>query len=301
MRVDRPRHQTVRTDAGAAPTTSTTASTTTSTSTTTTGSTTREVPWAPTMHRPALTKATSTEVGRSQLDAQTKPPPDGRRFAQERLAEIAALARLGVPTAVVFDLDNTVFDTRHRTLQAGRAFDEAKGTRFFADVEVDVIGVDGHATATALGLKDPHHADFVAFWEIHFWTPEHLAHDEPIDEMVALVRAAQEAGADVTFLTGRVQSFHAASLEQLRAAGLDVTVDDVVCKPDLSVRTGPFKSEWLEAQRARGVEIGFFVTEGVRDLRHLEATIPDLPLLRLDCSFEDGHGLRHLPTLPKPF
>lgn len=243
----------------------------------------------------------TTEVSRSRLDVQTRPPPDGHRFARERLAEIAALTRLGVPAAVVFDLDNTVFDTRHRTLSAGRAFDEAKGTRFFADVEVDVMGVDGHATATALGLEDPHHADFVAFWDIHFWTPEHLAHDEPIAEMVALVRAAQEAGADVTFLTGRVQTFHAASLEQLRAAGLDVTADDVVCKPDLSVRTGPFKSAWLEQVQARGVEIGFFVTEGVRDLTHLEGALPGLPLLRLDCSFEDGSGLRHLPTLPKPF
>jgi phosphoglycolate phosphatase-like HAD superfamily hydrolase len=262
---------------------------------------TPKMPWAPTTTRPPTSNLSTRDVARSQLEAQTRPPPDGHRFARERLAEIAALARLGVPTAVVFDLDNTLFDTRHRTLSAGRAFDAAKGTRFFADVDVAAMGVDGHATATALGLEDPHHADFVAFWDVHFWTPEHLAHDAPIDEMVALVRAAQAAGAEVTFLTGRIQSFHAASLDQLRAAGLDVDADDVVCKPDLSVRTGPFKSAWLEEMRGCGVEIGFFVTEGVRDLTHLAATLPDLPLLRLDCSFEDGAGLAHLPTLPKPF
>lgn len=237
----------------------------------------------------------------SRLDAQTKPSPDGRRFAAERLAEVATLARLGVKTAVVFDLDNTVFDTRHRTLQAGLSFDAAKGTSFFAEVTVDVIGVDASATAAALGLEDPHKSDFIAFWDVFFWTPENLAHDAPIDDMVQLAKAAQDAGARVTFLTGRIQSFHGASLDQLRAAGLDISADDVVCKPDLATRTGPFKSAWLEQLTASGVEIGFFVTEGARDLTHLASTVPEVPLLRLDCAFEDAGHLRHLPTWPSPF
>ena len=261
-----------------------------------------QVPWAPRTTTPATTSmATVGDIARSRLDAQTKPPPDGRRFAQQRLDELATLARLGVPTAVVFDLDNTVFDTRHRTLQAGRAFDAAKGTAFFADVSVDVIGVDGHATAQALGLEDPHKSDFVAFWDVYFWTPENLGHDAPIGDMVELAKAAQEAGAQVTFLTGRIQSFHGASLDQLRAAGLDVSADDVVCKPDIATRTGPFKSAHLEQLTAAGVEIGFFVTEGARDLTWLATATPHVPLLRLDCSFEDAGHLRHLPTWPAPF
>jgi hypothetical protein len=237
----------------------------------------------------------------TSLQLQPQPAPDGRRFASARLAELATLARLGVPTVVVFDLDNTVFDTRHRTLQAGRAYDAHHGTSFFSEATVDAIAVDGRRTAAALGLPAPHDGAFAAFWDAFFWTPDHLMHDEPIDDIVALVQAAQASSSRVMFLTGRIQSFHEASLAQLRRIGLDVDATDVVCKPDLSVRTGPFKSAWLEDVVTRGVEVGFFVTEGVSDLRHVEARLPSLPLLRLDCSFEDGAALAHLPTLPRPF
>lgn len=260
------------------------------------------IPWGPTTTTRLPTPLpTTTTPAVSRLLVQAAPPPDGRRFADGRLHELATLGRLGVKTAVVFDLDNTVFDTRHRTLQAGIAFDAAHGTTFFAGASVDVIGADGTSTAAKLGLVDPHASEFVAFWDIFFWTPENLALDKPIADMVALVQAAQASGAQVTFLTGRVQTFQEASLLQLQAAGLDVALDDVVCKPDIAVRTGPFKVEHLQAMARAGVELGFFVTEGSRDLLHLHGALPELPLLRLACSFEQDRGLTHLPTWPAPF
>jgi len=282
-----------------APTVSTSVAATTSTSEATTA--TPGIPWGPTTTRLPTLLPTTTTPAVSRLLVQAAPPPDGRRFADSRLQELATLSRLGLKTAVVFDLDNTVFDTRHRTLQAGVAFDAAHGTTFFAGASVDVIGADGTSTAAKLGLVDPHAGEFVAFWDIFFWTPDNLAHDKPIADMVALVQAAQASGAQVTFLTGRVQSFQEASLQQLQAAGLDVALDDVVCKPDIAVRTGPFKVEHLQALERGGVELGFFVTEGSRDLLHLHGALPELPLLRLACSFEQDRGLTHLPTWPAPF
>jgi phosphoglycolate phosphatase-like HAD superfamily hydrolase len=259
------------------------------------------IPWGPTTTRLPTPLPATTTPAISRLLVQAAPPPDGRRFADTRLHELATLSRLGVRTAVVFDLDNTVFDTRHRTLQAGFAFDAAHGTTFFSGASVDVIGADGASTAAKLGLVDPHASEFVAFWDIFFWTPENLALDKPIADMVALVQAAQASGAQVTFLTGRVQTFQEASLQQLQAAGLDVALDDVICKPDIAVRTGPFKVEHLQAMARGGVELGFFVTEGSRDLLHLHGALPELPLLRLACSFEQDRGLTHLPTWPEPF
>lgn len=279
--------------------TTSTASITPTTMTATSTTITTTAPLPPTS-RPA-TPSSPQAAQASLLAAKASPSPDGRAFAAARLRKLGQLARLGVPTAVVFDLDNTVFDTRHRTLQAGLAFDAEKGTSFFADKGAADMGVGGKETAAALGLTDPHAADFVAFWDVFFWTPDNLAHDAPIADMVALAKAAQEAGAQVKFLTGRIQSFQSASLLQLRAAGLNVAADDVMCKPDLGTRTGPFKATVLSAMQAEGVELGFFVTEGSRDLLHLEGALKALPLLRLECHLEDTRAVRHLPTWPSPF
>ncbi len=216
---------------------------------------------------------------------QGRGAPDGVRFVAERLAEITTLTRLGVPVAVVFDLDNTVFDTRHRTLHAAQQFDRDRGTEHFAGVTVSDMAVDGRTTAQQLGLADDVIESFGAFWDQSFWTPAHLAHDAPIGDMVELVHRARAAGAAVKFLTGRIATFHADSVAQLKKAGVDVDDGDVCCKPDLSVRTGPFKEAMLTTWSGDAA-LGFFVTEGVRDLLHLQGALSDLPLLRLDCSLE---------------
>ena len=82
---------------------------------------------------------------------------------------------------------------------------------------------------------------------------------------------------------------------------MDIADVDVICKPDLNTRTGPFQADVLVELQASGVEIGFFVTEGSRDLLHLEGALNTLPLLRLECHLEDASAVRHLPTWPSPF
>ncbi|MDP2341787.1 MAG: hypothetical protein Q8O67_12585 [Deltaproteobacteria bacterium] len=232
--------------------------------------------------------------------AQTRPPIDGKKWVTERLAELSKLVRLGVPVTVVFDLDNTVFDTRTRTLHAAKAFDAANGTDHFAGVDVADMQVDGRSTAIKLGLADAVIEGFAAFWEKSFWTPAHLAHDVPIPEMVDLVKRAQEAGATVKFLTGRIETFHGDTMLALKRAGLDVNPTNLVCKPSERVRTAPFKDIHLKAWSSSS-ELGFFVTEGTRDLLHMKGFLPDVPLLRLDCTFEDPKGLAHVPVWPRFF
>jgi hypothetical protein len=234
------------------------------------------------------------------VQQKQKPSPDGRTWVGERLREIAALTKIGVPVTVVFDLDNTVFDTRHRTLHALQQFDVVNGTEHFKDATVSDMQVDGRLTATALGLQNDLIEAASTFWEISFWTPENLKYDVPIGDMVELVRRARDAGATVKFLTGRVASFHEDTLLQLKKAGIDTAGGDVVCKPDMHTRTAPFKELHLKAW-SQASELGFFVTEGTRDLEHVQGFLPDVPLLRLDCSFEDATRVRRLPLWPGAF
>ena len=162
------------------------------------------------------------------------------------------------------------------------------------------MGVDAFDTGSKLGLAAAVVEAFTAFWERSFFTPAHLAHDVPISPMVDLVHRAQAAGATVKFLSGRCENFHSESLKQLHRAGVDAAAADVVCKLDVSVNTQAFKEQHIKAWSSSS-ELGFFVTEGTRDLRHLQACLPDVPLLRLGCSFEDPAGLARVPLWPAVF
>ncbi len=233
--------------------------------------------------------------------ARVRPPIDGRKWVAARLQEIEQLTKkIKMPVTVVFDLDNTVFDTRGRTLHAARAFDAANGTSYFAGRDLADIAVDGRSTATKLRLPGAVVEAFAAFWEQSFWTPANLAHDVPMQEMVDLVKRSQAAGATVKFLTGRWESFHDDTMLGLKKAGLDVDPKDLVCKPKDGPSTPAFKEIHLKAWSASS-ELGFFVTEGVADLKHVKGFLPDLPLLRLDCTFEDASGLAALPVWPRIF
>ena len=244
----------------------------------------------------------ASNVGINVVGVRSAIPsfPDGQKWVAKRLCEIAALTKLGVPVSVVFDLDNTVFDTRHRTLFALREFDRLQGTSHFAQVSVDDVQLDAAATATKLGLPPSVVDGAQHVWSTAFWTPDNLVHDQPIADMVELIHRCQAAGATVKFLTGRTQPFHQASLDQLKKAGVDVAAADVVCKPDVRVKTAPFKEQTMMAW-AQQAELGFFVTEGVRDLEHMQSFFKELPLLRLDCSLEEGHRLPHVPRWPAAF
>lgn len=234
--------------------------------------------------------------------------PDGQKWVAQRLKEIAALTKLGMPVSVVFDLDNTVFDTRHRTLHALHTFDRqevaAGRVARFSDVKIDDVLLDAAATATKLQAQLGLSQDVIdaaqAVWKTSFWTPANLVHDQPIADMVELIHRAQAAGATVKFLTGRTAPFHQASLDQLRKAGVVLDDDDVVCKPDVTVQTAPFKEQTMIGW-AQKAELGFFVTEGVRDLEHMQSFFKELPLLRLDCSLEDGARLPQIPRWPAAF
>lgn len=200
----------------------------------------------------------------------------------------AQLELLAPGDIVVFDLDNTLFDTRPRTLAAAADFDAARTSDWFRALTLPMVAHDGRATARCPALPPPPEPVVDAFgthWDDCFWRPESLAFDTPLPDIVRWAVAARERGLDVRYLTGRVAYLQAASHEALRRIGLEPAPGALACKPDLSFRTGPWKCDVLATWR-REARIGWFVTEGRRDLACLQAVVPDLPRVLLDCSFE---------------
>lgn len=198
-------------------------------------------------------------------------PPDGWRFCEAALADIKARKARGEKVRAVFDIDDTLSESRQRTLCLAKDWDTAHGTNFFSQLKISQVRATGFETAQALGLPAPLTRAFQEYWDVEFWKAERFVHDTPIVPMVKLAERARAAGAQVIFLTGRVDSLKEATIAQLRRFGLkDVTEKTVVSKEDLSVGTAQFKVKWLEQSANEGHHLAFFVTESRRDVAAIQ-------------------------------
>ena len=231
----------------------------------------------------------------SRAAAPTSRPiaPDGRKFCEAALADIKARTALGEKVRVVFDIDDTLSEGRARTFAVAKAWDQENGTHYFDRLVVAQVGHDGAETAQALNLPAAVGTAFQAHWDVEFWKGESFVHDTPIAPMVNLAKRAKAAGAEVIFLTGRVDALEAATIAQLQRFGLkDVNADTVVSKPDLSVRTGPFKTQWLKTSEAAGHHLAFFITESRRDVAAVQQGFAGAPTVLLESAVAGKEAVR---------
>lgn len=201
----------------------------------------------------------------------TDGPPCAMAYCSAALAEIRRIkaADPGRRCVVFFDLDNTLFETRARTLHVLGLWDAAHGTSHFAGLELAHVGWNAQETCEALGLSAI--ADDVqTFWDDAFWSGVHFDRDLVMTDLAKLARDAELAGAEVHYLTGRIDALRDASRGQLERAGLPLASDrHLHLKPDLDTRTSPFKAEVLHATMASGAFVGWFATDSVREVDEL--------------------------------
>jgi predicted kinase len=273
------------------------------------------------LHLQALSGAsTKTPQGGAVGPVTTKPFGGDSAFDAMLLARGArafdhafdrtkALVALGKTVVWAVDLDNTLYDTRARTLAAGKSFDAAHGTTYFAAIDTNDlsrIGRDGKATAKNVGMSDADAAAFRAHWDTAFWDPKNVAHDIELPEVVARVQSLIEAGATFRYVTGRAEAWHddatgqtlgyrSDTLARLRASGLPASDEALVLKPDVGTDTSTFKRDVLVALDAReDTVVAGFVTDTLHELiamRHVDS----IPCFWVRTSFELA---RHSATPP---
>lgn len=231
----------------------------------------------PALGRPALAPVVPGSLSLLALRAGGVPeaegPPCAMAYCAAALAEIRRIkaAEPGRRCVVFFDLDNTLFETRARTLHVLQLWDEAHGTSHFAALDLAGVGWDAKATCEALGLSAI--ADDVQnFWNDAFWSGAHFDRDLVMTDLAKLAREAGLAGAEVHYLTGRIEALRGPSRGQLERAELPLASDrHLHLKPDLDTRTSPFKAEVLHATMASGAFVGWFATDSVREVDELRA------------------------------
>lgn len=233
----------------------------------------------------------------------------GARAFEHALERTRTLAAAGTTVVWAVDLDNTLYDTRARTLAAGKSFDAAHGTTYFASIDTSDlgrIGRDGKATAVNVGMSEQHAASFRAHWDVAFWDPAMLAHDVELPDVVAKVQGLIEAGATIRYVTGRAErwtddvtgqtlGYRADTLARLARSGLPATDETLVLKPKVGEDTSTFKRDALVAMEAKdNTVVAGFVTDTLHELiamRHTES----IPCFWVRTSFELA---RHTATPP---
>ncbi|MCC7386936.1 MAG: hypothetical protein IT384_34180 [Deltaproteobacteria bacterium] len=234
---------------------------------------------------------------------------DGLTACARILAEIADIKQREPHRRVVvsFDLDNTLFETRQRTLEVLKAYDawsERQGPRRFDGLILDAVGLNARHTLDLLELAegkkiDGHERQAIHdFWLGGFWEGAHFLRDLVIEPVFALAWAAKAVGAEVTYVTGRVNK--AATLAQLEHAGLpDAIAGNLFCKPTVETDTQQFKADVFNQWLDRGDHVGWFLTEGCRDIEEILKRVPRLPCIRLPFPYEvPGEAIAHVPVLP---
>jgi hypothetical protein len=205
-----------------------------------------------------------------------QPSKDIDARIMEVLHTILEMKKAGVTPALVFDVDNTLVDTRYRTMAAARAF-VLNGERPLAHATLETVGYLPSETCANNRIDDPDvQRAFADFFDDYFWRESSFTHDQPIEMTIALAQLAEKLGAEIYFLTGRTETFRDLTKDKLEELGLTVKSKEhlIMKSPERDAegnleKTEPFKARELRRLDRRKVKVAGYVTEGSRDLRYL--------------------------------
>ncbi len=155
---------------------------------------------------------------------------------------------------VVFDLDGTLLDNRPRTAAILRElialWPEAAAAKL-RQLGVEQIRYDMADTFAQLGLEDERLlAAARRHWQERFFYDQTLHHDQPLPGAVAFARACWEAGAALSYFTGRdLPNMALGTFASLRDHGFPIGLPgtELVLKPHVSQSDAAFKREALPA------------------------------------------------------
>lgn len=140
------------------------------------------------------------------------------------LERVRQSAQAGRRPLVVFDLDDTLFDTRWRTLINLRAWGHSHGEQRLIDLQLEDVRYELTGTLRNAGLSSGEIAGTlgraIASFQSQHWFDYQL--DRPFPGALEWVRAVVAAGGQIVYVTGRSEVRRAASEAVLAEAGFPV-------------------------------------------------------------------------------
>ena len=187
------------------------------------------------------------------------------------LDRVTDAARTGTRPLVVFDLDDTLINTRARNLRILSAFIASPAIQSAYPNETRLVRGLGLGNVRYLltdtlreaGVVDQEFvAKASAFWAKRFFTNEEVGHDVEIEDGARYVQALEKAGAKIIYLTGRDSArMEQGTLKSLRAGRFPVETALLLMKPDPKMDDFDFKRDSLASIRAIGEVVAVFENE----------------------------------------
>lgn len=210
----------------------------------------------------------------------------------------------GNHSLVIFDLDDTLFDTRPRHKRILREFARQQGivrgypaeATLLRKIRVSQISYHLEETFLNLGITSKELLEKAkAFWLERFFTNEYCSKDSPIPGAVAYVKLLSDAGAQIVYLTGRDQprmeeGTRSALLN--RGFPLDVSTQ-LIMKPDKNMDDTVFKQGVFESLKKEGSVIAGFENEP-RNINSMNTAFPEAIMVFLDTRHSNK------PDVPSP-
>jgi len=190
------------------------------------------------------------------------------------------------PPVLIFDLDDTLIDCRHRKLQVFREFvnDAHFQNRFpescqkLANIKLEQICFRVSDCLQQIGLN---HAEFEqelhSYWRSCYFSNPYLVHDQPFPEAVDFVQKCFALGINIVYLTGRDEpGMGSGTRQRLRELGFPYLHHQVqlILKSDPLQSDLSFKQEALHTIDQIGCVIAAFENE-VRNLNMMAEHYPN--------------------------
>ncbi|MBK7865371.1 MAG: hypothetical protein IPJ65_43600 [Archangiaceae bacterium] len=211
---------------------------------------------------------------------------NGKKYLDQTIAEIKVRTAKGERSAVAFDVDNTLVDTRRRALALGKAFDKEHGTAWFKNVSWRALGNDAKETALAVNMSPEDTKKFSSYWFRNFQKGELFKNDTQIRQTIALAKRASAAGADVFYVTARTESEEPFTIAQLQKAHLpNVDSEFVVSKAKFDDDTPKYKAGTLDELSQTYDFVPWFITESRSDIHGVQRLQPPVQEVLLETRF----------------
>lgn len=208
---------------------------------------------------------------------------------------------------LVFDIDNTVMDTRPRTVLAVREFAKTyEGNltdaqrKNLSKITVEQAGRDGEETARKFRLDGEATEALQDHWVDTWWNPKNAALDKPMRQAREIFRAAK--GKEIIYLSGRQDDWMRATVAQLKKAGFpNADSKHILLKSGAFGRTPQWKVKELRALARSGKKVIFF-EDSRTNIRAVQKA--KLPVKNVELEFpvvEPGAGRRGAGVLTMPY
>ena len=201
---------------------------------------------------------------------------------QKRIEDAQAKGLLPV---IIFDLDDTLIDCRHRKYRVIRDFlalalvqeNFAYECQILSQLSWENVQYRVLDTLAQQGVQNPIFGDqLFQFWRKHYFTYPYLINDEPFPRALELVQHCHDLGAVTVYLTGRdVPGMGQGTYDSMQKLGFPVTGDRVhfILKKDPTEGDLEFKIGALE----RIAVLGHVIAALENELPNLNAMAERFP------------------------